>query len=58
MDSLLAVAGSNAAERWQSMWLEGGTIGERMTEFIGNTLADIGPGTMARRRCFIMDNLG
>jgi hypothetical protein len=43
MDSLLAVAGSNAAERWQSMWLEGGTIGERMTEFIGNTLAEIGP---------------
>jgi hypothetical protein len=40
------------------MWLEGGTTGKRMTEFIGNTLADIGPGTMARRRCFIMDNLG
>ena len=54
---LLAVAGSLAAERWRLMWLEGGTTGDRMIEFIEIILNDIGPGTPLRRRCFIMENL-
>jgi hypothetical protein len=55
---LLAVAGAAAAERWQMMWNDGGTTGDKMIEFIGIVMADIGQGTPARRRCFIMDNLG
>ena len=54
---LLAVAGSAAAERWEMMWNDGGTTGDRMIEFFTTMLHDIGPGTPARRRCFIMDNL-
>ena len=54
---LLAVAGSLAAERWRLMWLEGGTTGDRMIEFIEIILSDIGLGTPLRPRCFIMDNL-
>ena len=54
---LLAVAGSAAAERLQMMWLEGGTTGDKMIEFIELILNAIGPGTPARRRCFTMDNL-
>jgi len=39
------------------MWLEGGTTGEKMIEFIQMVLNAIGVGTPARRRCLIMDNL-
>jgi hypothetical protein len=55
---LLAVAGSAAAERWFLMWNDGGTTGDKMIELFTMILNDIGPGTPARRRCFIMDNLG
>ena len=54
---LLAIAGSALAERWALMWLDGGTTGDRMIECIQLILNDIGVGTPARRRCFIMDNL-
>lgn len=53
----LGIAGSAAAERWVMMWLEGGTTGDKMIEFIQMVLDAIGVGTPARRRCFIMDNL-
>ena len=39
---LLAVAGSVVAERWQMMWLEGGTTGDKMIEFIEMILNTIG----------------
>ena len=54
---LLGIAGSEAAERWAEMWLEGGTTNIKMIEFIQKVLVDIGAGTPLRRRCFIMDNL-
>lgn len=54
---ILAIAGSAAAERWQNMWLDEGTTGDRMIDFISGILQDIGHGTPQRRRCFIMDNL-
>ncbi len=54
---LLAIAGSTAAERWVKMWLQGGTTGDKMIEFIQEILDDIGVATAARRRCFILDNL-
>lgn len=54
---LLGIAGSAAAERWQMMWLEGGTTGDKMIEFITRVLNEIEQGTPARRRCFTMDNL-
>lgn len=54
---LLAVAGSAAAERWEMMWNDGGTTGDKMIEFFTTILNAIPPGNHARRRCFILDNL-
>ena len=39
------------------MWLDGGTTGDRMIDFINAILAEIGLGTIQRRRCFILGNL-
>ena len=54
---LIAISGDANAQRWRDMWLEGVTTGERMVNFVRRIINDIGPGTPARRRCFIMDNL-
>ncbi|EJK43907.1 hypothetical protein THAOC_37602 [Thalassiosira oceanica] len=55
---LLAISGDPVnASRWRDVWTGEGTTGIRMITFIQTILAAIGPGTAARRYCFIMDNL-
>ena len=54
---LLAVAGSAASERWEMMWNDGGTTGDKMIEFFIMVLDSIPHGNHQRRRCFILDNL-
>ena len=55
---LLAISGDpTTRNRWRDIWTGEGTTGERMIEFIETIIADLGPGTPARRYCFIMDNL-
>jgi hypothetical protein len=54
---LLAISGDPNGNRWQEMWTGEGTTGERMIGFIQTIVNQIGNGTPARRRCFIMDNL-
>ncbi|KAL7502605.1 hypothetical protein ACHAXN_000540 [Cyclotella atomus] len=44
--------------RQKDMVFDCGTTGDKMIELFTMILNDIGPGTPARRRCFIMDNLG
>ena len=53
---LLAIVGCITTERWSDLWLAGGTTSLKMITFIGRILADIGPGTANRRRCFVTDN--
>jgi hypothetical protein len=45
------------AQRWLELWTGGGTTITRFLAFIRGILHDMGPGTPARRRVFIMDNL-
>ena len=54
---LLAISGDPNGNRWYEMWTGEGTTGERMIDFIRTIINEIGNGTPARRRCFIMDNL-
>ncbi|KAL9179479.1 hypothetical protein ACHAXT_008769 [Thalassiosira profunda] len=55
---LLAICGDgNTNHRWRDIWTGEGTTGERMCRFIRQIINSIGPGTPARRYCFIMDNL-
>ena len=54
---LLAISGDPAGHRWRDIWTGEGTTGDRMIEFIETIINDLGPGTPARRYCFIMDNL-
>jgi len=54
---LLAISGDPAGNRWRDIWTGEGTTGDRMIEFIETIINELGPGTPARRYCFIMDNL-
>ena len=44
---LLAVAGSAVAERWEMMWNDGGTTGDKMIEFFTTILNSIPHGNHA-----------
>ena len=54
---LLAISGDPNGDRWLDYWTGEGTDALRMIEFVRYVIADIGPGTAQRRRCFTMDNL-
>ena len=55
---LLAICGDpNNPLRWRDLWTGEGTTGRRMINFMQTILNQIGPGSIARRFCFIMDNL-
>ena len=47
----------SAAERWAEMLLEGSTTSLKTVAFVLIILADMGPGTPLRHRCFIVDTL-
>ena len=55
---LLAISGDPTGERWLDYWTGEGTDALRMIDFLRYVIADIGPGTVIRRRCFTLDNLG
>ena len=44
-------------DRWLDYWTGEGTDALRMIKIVQHVIADIGPGTVQRRRCFTMDNL-
>ena len=54
---LLAISGAVNGWRWADIWTGEGTTGERMIDFVGRILNDLGPGMPGNRYCFIMDNL-
>lgn len=59
---LLAICGEDEtvnqpSRRWSMLWAEGGTMVDRMIEFIQLILNDIGHATPGNIFCFTMDNL-
>lgn len=55
---LLGVSGDDQSpDRWLDRWREGGTTVTKFLDFIRSIIEEIGPGTPARRRVFVMDNL-